>query len=80
MGLPPREGPARPPPDLGPPNLLGAPPLVRLGGGGISDVVNCMFIARPSNGTPLYCFIALIASLLRSNMTSAVPNDLPDLS
>lgn len=39
----------------------------------ISDVANWIVIARPSSGTPLYCFIAFTASALLSNTTSAVP-------
>lgn len=39
----------------------------------ISEVANCIFIARPSSGTPLYCFIAFNASALLSKTTSAVP-------
>lgn len=58
------------------------PPPCRLGdrgrtrgarGAGISDVASCMLMGRPSRGTPLYCFIALMASARRSNTTSAVP-------
>lgn len=40
---------------------------------GTSDVANWMLIGLPSNGTPLYCFMALTASLRRSKTTSAVP-------
>lgn len=40
-----------------------------------SDTANWMFIGRPSNGTPLYCFMAFTASARRSNTTSAVPRN-----
>jgi len=90
---PPRLFPPRPdPPRPGLPTRPPPPPLrpskLRLIGdfpspeptGLTSEVANWMFMGRPSNGTPLYCFIALMASLLRSKMTSADPKLRPDLS
>ena len=50
------------------------------GAGRTSEEANWMLIARPSSGTPLYCFIALTASDFRSNVTSAVPRDRPERS
>lgn len=49
------------------------PPRRGARGTGISDVASCMLMGRPSRGTPLYCFIALMASARRSKTTSAVP-------
>lgn len=77
----PLDGRVLPPPlCVGLLKFLGRSWFTLLMGEGISEVVNCMFMARPSRGTPLYCFIALMASLLRSNMTSAVPSDRPERS
>jgi hypothetical protein len=64
----PRGGPARL-------NVLAAGRCVPKRAGASSDVASWMLMGRPSNGTPLYCFIALTASLRRSNTTSAVPEE-----
>merc|ERR1712086_290184 len=87
---PPAPRPGLPTRPLSPPPLdLLLPSKLRLGAGDFpsrdpteatSDVANRMLIGLPSKGTPLYCFMALIASLLRSNMTSADPRLRPDLS
>merc|ERR1719474_1712381 len=56
--------------------VLGLPVIVFVT---LLDAIS-IFIGLPSRGTPSYCFIAFTASDFLSYKTSAVPNDLPDLS
>ena len=42
--------------------------------------VIAMKLTLPSKGTLLYCFMAFMASVFLSNITSAVPRDLDDRS
>merc|ERR1719384_429620 len=65
-----------------PPTLPTPPPLTRLRGSAadaisLSEPAISILIGLPSRGTPLYCFNALMASLLLSKTTSAVPRLLP---
>ena len=45
----------------------------------VAEAAMTIRMGSPSKVTPLYCFRAFSASLLRSQTTSAVPRDRPDL-